>query len=48
MSITFGRQGSILSLYIRNPEIEIYRLIYKWVRSEGVGGGWSLEGVWTF
>jgi len=21
--------------------------IYKWVRSEGVEGGWSLEGVWT-
>ena len=49
VSITFGRQGSIpLELYNRNPEIESYRLIYKWVRSEGGGGVWSLEGVRTF
>jgi hypothetical protein len=46
VSITFRHQGSIpLKCIYSNPEIESYRLIYKWVQSERVGGGWSLEGV---
>jgi hypothetical protein len=38
VSITFGwHVSNRLNLYIRNPGVESYRLVYTWVRSEGGG-----------
>jgi hypothetical protein len=34
------------NLYIRNPDVEIYRLVYEWVDSEGVGGAGGVGEFW--
>jgi hypothetical protein len=33
-------------LHIRNPDVESYRMVYKWVESEGVGRGGGLRIFW--